>query len=580
MTAAPLPRARVRATAPRRQALTFAVALVAVAGLLAALVELALFYSGPAAPRPPWVAALFPLYALVYVLVGAFAWLRRPGSLVGPLLAAGGFVWIVSGLQNTAVPALQAAGLATATVPIALVMHLLMAFPSGRLRSGAERAIVVAGYLVCLVLQVPLYVFAAGGPLQIASRPDLVTAGAWVQRGAGASVVLVICAVLVRRIRAAAPLQRRVLAPLSVYGILAILAIPVGAALADLVFGRGLALPFAQLTIMAGVPVVFAVGVLLGRFARTADIEELGAWLGAGDAGGRPELATALASALGDESVELLYRVPGEAGWVNGDGVGVTAPEPTSHRSIVEVERAGSTIGAIVYDALLLTRPGEVREAAGVVALALDRERLTVELRASRARLVEAGDIERRRIARDLHDGLQSRLVLLAVRAGLAGGEAAELRAGIETAIEELRALVDGVMPAELTERGLPAAVDALAGRMPVPVRLDLGDIRERLPPAVESTGYFVVAEALLNAVKHAQPSRLAVALARLPGDRLRIEVSDDGRGGVDAAANGAGGGHGMRSMADRVEALAGRMSIASAPGAGTRLTVELPCGS
>jgi signal transduction histidine kinase len=327
---------------------------------------------------------------------------------------------------------------------------------------------------------------------------------------------------------------------------------------------------------MAGVPIAFAAAVLRGGFARTSGPEELAAWLGADDRGGRPALAGALAAALGDDSVQLLYRVPGADGWVNADGARVAAPAATAGRGLVEVRRDGATIGAIVHDATL-NREQDVQEAARIVALALDRERLTVELRASRARLVGAADDERRRIARDLHDGLQSRLVLLAVQAGLAGGEAAELRAGIETAIDELRALVHGVMPAELTERGLPAAVEALADRMPVPVALDVRGLDARLPPAVESTAYLVVAEALVNAVKHAKARELAVALARLPGDRLRLEVRDDGSGG--ARVDGAGGGQGMRSMADRVEALAGRLSVASAPGAGTRLEAELPCG-
>ncbi|HST42134.1 MAG TPA: ATP-binding protein [Conexibacter sp.] len=200
------------------------------------------------------------------------------------------------------------------------------------------------------------------------------------------------------------------------------------------------------------------------------------------------------------------------------------------------------------------------------------------ELRASRARLVEAGDAERRRIARDLHDGLQSRLVLLAVQAGIAPLPEArtELRLGIETAIDELRALVHGVMPAELTERGLPAAVEALADRMPIAVDLDLDKLGRRLPPAVESTGYFVVSEGLLNAVKHARAGALAVGLAQLPHDRLRIEVRDDGIGGVGGDAVG----HGLRSIADRVEALGGTLRIDSATGAGTRVVVELPCAS
>jgi signal transduction histidine kinase len=184
---------------------------------------------------------------------------------------------------------------------------------------------------------------------------------------------------------------------------------------------------------------------------------------------------------------------------------------------------------------------------------------------------VEASDADRRRIARDLHDGLQSRLVLLAVQASLA--DERSLRDGLDAAIDELRSLVDGVMPAELTERGLPAAVEGLADRMPVTITLELDAFDGRFPPAVESTGFFVVSEALVNAVKHSQASELTVSLRGDHGRRLQIEVGDNGIGG-------AGFGNGIRSMTDRVEALGGRLLIHSATGGGTRVQAELPCGS
>jgi signal transduction histidine kinase len=192
------------------------------------------------------------------------------------------------------------------------------------------------------------------------------------------------------------------------------------------------------------------------------------------------------------------------------------------------------------------------------------------ELRASRARLVEAADAERRRIARDLHDGLQSRLALLAVQAGMSDGASPELREGIEAAIDELRALVHGVMPAELTERGLPAAVQGLADRMPICVALTVEGFEERPAPALESTAFFVTAEAMMNAVRHARASELAVTLTRDP-ERLGIEVRSDG-------IAGAGDGDEVRAMADRVEALGGVLRIESALGAGTLVHVELPC--
>ena len=563
----------MRATATRRHALTLAVAEVAAVALVAGLVELALFYSGvPVAP--PWAVVLFVVVAWVFVAAGTVAWLRRPANDMGLLMTAGGFTWLIAGLVNTPVPALQAAGAVMAIFPVAIVIHLLVAFPYGRLRTGWERAVVIAGYLACLVLEVPNYVFAPAGPLQVTNRPDLVDAGRQALRIGYFLVVLGVGLILVRRLRAATPAQRRVLAPLSVYGLVAAAAIPLGSVLVDLHIlfpDRGVSLFVVQILLVAGVPIAFAIGVLRGGFARTADIDELGAWLGADEERGRPALVDALAAALGDNSVELLFRVPGDAGWVTADGAPAPAPTASTLRGVEEVQRAGVTIGAVLYDPTQQTRPEEVRSAARVIALALDRERLTVELRASRTRLVQASDAERRRIARDLHDGLQSRLVLLAVQAGLA--DDASMRNGLEAAIDELRSLVNGVMPAELTERGLPAAVEGLADRMPVAVTLEVDALEQRFPPAVESTGFFVVSEALVNAVKHAQASELMVSLRRDHGDRLRIEVGDNGVGGADR-------GNGIRSMTDRVEALGGRLLIESAVGAGTRVRAELPCGS
>jgi signal transduction histidine kinase len=206
---------------------------------------------------------------------------------------------------------------------------------------------------------------------------------------------------------------------------------------------------------------------------------------------------------------------------------------------------------------------------------------LVEELRASRARIVEAGDAERRRLERDLHDGAQARLVALALllrSARLRAGDDDEQLAGLldraeeelGTSLAELRELARGIHPAVLTDRGLEPALQALVARAPVPVEVE-AELPEPLPGAVESAAYFVVSEALANVAKYAQATSATVAVRRRNG-RVTVDVSDDGIGGADAAR-----GSGLRGLADRVAALDGTLSVESPAGRGTRLHAELP---
>jgi signal transduction histidine kinase len=555
-----------------------AVVLLAFAG-----VEVVLMVEGPAGPL--WAILLFPTYGLLYVAAGLFAWTRRPSNRMGALIVAGGFVWITAGLPNAGLPALIAVGLILATVPLAIVVHLLHAFPSGHLRGRASRATVIAGYFVVLVLQAPVYLFGQGaeGPttvLQIADRHDLAHIGDGVQSISGAAVMVATAAILFARLRRAEPAKRRVMAPLVAYGILAVLFVPIGSFVVTNWFPEyGLELAVAQLTVMAGVPIAFVAAVLSGGFARTEEVQELGALLSAEE--GRPALRAALRQVLGDDSLELLFRVAGPPRWVDRDGALVELPEAGTERAVSEVRLGDRLVGAIVYDATLIADHELVADAARVTALALDNERLTAELlasreglRVSRARLVEATDAERRRIARDLHDGLQTRLVLLAMQAGSAAAEGettAQLSHGLQQAIAELRELVQGVVPASLTERGLYAATVELTDRMPIPVELDFEPLPGELPIGVETAGYFVVSEAFSNVVKHSRAEELRLSITR-PDGSLRIEVVDDGVGGAHF-------GGGLRGLADRVDALSGRLVVDSPPGGGTRILAEVPCG-
>jgi signal transduction histidine kinase len=580
----------------RHRSLRLALAQLGASLAVLAFIATALVLAGPL--EPEWVLVLFPLEAMVYVAVGIGAWIRRPTNQVGAILVGGGVAWLVAGLANTDVPALIAAGQIVATVPLAVIIHLLLAFPSGQLLDRTSRLLAAGAYVVAIVLQAPLYLFASEvapyDVLQLAERPDLRDVGIWIQRGAGIAVVAATAAVLYRRYRSTAPPQRFVLAPLYAYGIVVVLAVPISFnVIGPLLDLDEVDVTVFQLIATGLVPAAFALGTLRGGFARTAAIEDLGAWLGA-DEPDRPTLRDALARSLGDPSIELLFAASRHAerssgpiltagdrldGYLDDAGGRVRLPALGDGRGVAEIEVGRRPVGAIVYDSSLVADPELVRAAGRVIALALDRERLTANLRASREavresrmRIMEAADAERRRIAQDLHDGLQSRLLLLAIEAHQAG--ACSLRSGIDEAIVELRRFVHGIMPSLLIERGLHAATEDLVDRVPLPTTLEYTDEDVGLSPRVETAAYFVVAESLSNAVKHSGANALRVRIHRVE-NRLCVEVRDDGVGG--AVANG---GSGLRGIADRVDALGGHLRVDSRAGEGTSVVAQLPCAS
>jgi signal transduction histidine kinase len=275
----------------------------------------------------------------------------------------------------------------------------------------------------------------------------------------------------------------------------------------------------------------------------------------------------------------LAYLVSPEVGKGVLDGLG---------RAVVAAVLVGA---AMVRVAPWVARSvAEADEAGGRALLGPSRSEelaLRVEsLARSRAEVVAATDAERRRIERDLHDGAQRRLVSLAMQLGMAraslGDDVPEpLRQVIEQAhdeateaLAELRQLVRGLHPAVLDDRGLDAALSGIAANAPLPVRLRV-DAGARCVPAIEAVAYFVVSEALTNVAKHAGATRAEVTVERT-GDRLRVVVADDGRGG--AALDG--GGTGLRGLAQRAAAVDGTLAVDSPPGGPTRISVELPCGS
>jgi signal transduction histidine kinase len=276
---------------------------------------------------------------------------------------------------------------------------------------------------------------------------------------------------------------------------------------------------------------------------------------------------------------------------VDGTGQPVELPD-RPERAVTLLDHHGRPLAALVHDPSLLDEPKLVQTVGAAARLALENAQLQAETRAqleqvkeSRVRIVSAADEERRRIERDLHDGAQQRLAALALQLRTAqrrldsrGADPAldalldSAVAELQAANEELRELVRGVYPAILTEDGLAAAVESLALRNPFPIDLDLID--SRFPAQVEATAYFVTCEGLANIAKHAQASKASVSIARRDG-LLAVEIADDGVGGAQPLE-----GSGLSGLADRVEALGGRLRVRSPQGRGTRVLAEIPCES
>jgi signal transduction histidine kinase len=291
----------------------------------------------------------------------------------------------------------------------------------------------------------------------------------------------------------------------------------------------------------------------------------------------------------------LGYNAPNPADLILPEVVGLTLwerlPDGLADR-VLEAGRAAldeGTPSVIEYELPFQggTRNYEARFAASgddeflmIVREITDRKRQQQEIEESRQRIVAAGDDARRKLERNLHDGAQQRLVSLSLSLRLVQSQlrrspdaAQEMleasREELAQALEELRELARGIHPAVLTDRGLEAALEALAARAPLPVEIE--GRCDDLPPAVEAAVYYVVSESLANVTKYAQASAVTVTVEQLNGSAL-VEVADDGVGGADPLR-----GSGLRGLADRVASLRGKLAIQSPPGAGTRVRAEIP---
>ncbi|HEU4998280.1 MAG TPA: histidine kinase [Lapillicoccus sp.] len=560
-------------------------ALVAIGVIMAALVLTEYVVPSQSAAS---VAAIVDVIAVAaFTVTGLVAWHRRPHNRTGRLMVAAALALWAAGMQGDEIEVLSRIGVLLDSLPLAVLIHLLLAFPSGRLVDRPSRITVTVGYVIALAPPVLQELTDS----ELTDSEPAVTAIGTAQTAIGIATLLVTFVVASRRLSQTPAVLRRQLLPFVGYGCFALTVIAVCVALshADLSTAALDAVLIVQVAMICGLPIAFVIAMTGGAFGRAGEVEEVA--LGISEASAEPALLDDLmVRALGDPSARVLWATSG--GFVDSGG---HPRDIAASTGWWPVGTEPPPVGGLTYDRGLVADTGLVATVAAPLELAIDNRRLVVDLRSavqqldeaaeqvrsSRRRIVVAADAERRRIARDLHDGAQQRILLVGLEIqrlarrpddpDVVRSVAARVGDQCRALLADLRSLVQGIMPATLHERGLHAAVVALAEQMPIPVRVVTGEL-DRMDAEVESTGYFVVAEGLTNAIKHANAEAVEVAMS-VRDDRLEVVVTDDGQG-----PQGAPPGFGLRSLGDRVAALDGTLDLRAAPVRGTTLRAEFVC--
>jgi len=581
---------------------------VAVSGLFAGIGGGLLIATSDHLLRP--VAYGLQIAVIVVGTVGvALYWaLRRPGNRMALALLAYAVAVAGMSLQGAANPLLHSVGVLFDAPMFLLGYYIIFAFPLGRVVGALERVLLAGVAWALLASFLPWFFFSpfvsGGAPLaacnancpsnalMIADRPSIARGFGTTEEYLAVIVGAAIVVGLLYRLASVSGPRRRALLP--VYAPALLLAIPfvlfhsVGAGLIDLsaqasdrigwvlTAGRttlsfGLLLAIVQTLVFAGV----ALKIIVGGLARDAHAVQL---------------RKLVSDALDDPPLELAFRlVSGSTIFVDSRGDPVDPTHLEAGHSSTALHRRGETVAYIVHDTELKTDPELIQAAGQAILLALESGRLeselqskVAELRTSRGRIVAAGEAERRKIERDLHDGAQQRLLAIQVKLALAReragtGELAEELEAIEEdaaeAMEDLRALAHGIYPTVLLERGLGDALRSIGTTAPIPIHVADEGIG-RCAPTIEAAIYFCALEAIQNAIKHAGPNaRVTVTLARRSG-AIEFGIVDDGIGmETQPSSDGAG----LVSMRDRIGAVGGEVEILSSPHAGTRVRGTVP---
>jgi PAS domain S-box-containing protein len=676
------------------------------AAIAAAAVGVVLTLTSDHEEHPGFTIALALFVSMSFVVAGLIGWTRRPANRTGMLMVAVGFGVLASSLYeaNYALP--FTLGNLLGSLFIAAFVHLLLAYPGGTLISRRGRILVAGAYATAFLAPLLDSMFPERHTCKPHACPDNLVFvshnhAAHVAETALWTTVAVLLfassfALLIGRWRRATPAMRRQLRPVYLAGGLSVLLLAIGFIVTPFSGVGNTVVSIALIVTFTAVPFLFLAGLLGTTLARSAGVGAI--FTTVPERASPGEVQEGLRQALRDPSAEVAYWYEEGGHYVDVDGNHFELPPDTRNRVVTRLDYADSPVAAIVHDAALREEPELLETITGAARIALERDKLLVEvkaraeryravlqampdlmfriardgtyrgynapdprdllsevvvgrkvherlpheladrvlaagqaavdrgtlqmieydldfsgetrsyearfapsgedeflmivrditerkrqqeeLEASRARIVAAGDEERRKLERNLHDGAQQRLVSLSLSLRLAQGRIQtdpegtmrlldSSREELAQALEELRELARGIHPAVLTDRGLDAALEALAARAPLPVEID-GPAGE-LPAQVEAAAYYVVSEALANVTKYAQASAVEVKVERQNGIAV-VEVADDGVGGADPLQ-----GTGLRGLADRVASLSGKLEVDSRPGAGTRVRAEIP---
>jgi signal transduction histidine kinase len=538
--------------------------------------------------EPMVIAVIWSWTTLAYIFGGLFAWSRRPESRFGPLMVTTGAVCFLVTLSWTTSDVSYTLGQTLDKLPAVLFLHVFLAFPSGRLTGWFEKVLVVSAYATAIsleLLRMAIGDYGSHNLVGVASAPHAFNAVKSVQLVLLSGYCLAGVGILAaRRRREGRPLRGSLALLIDAFAIgLLMMAVFFLANLVDAPAVQQLR--WVLFVTLGLAPVLFLVGLVYARLARSA-VGELFLDLRADLAPG--ELRDSFARALRDPSLTLAYWLPEFGSWSDAEGKSVCLPEPGSGRAMTLIDRDGGRMAALLHDPALEDEPELLAAVGAAFGMALENGRLQAEqrahleeLRGSRSRVIEAGQRERQRLERNLHDGAQQRLIALSLELSLlerqVTGDADaqkrldQARREIAVTLEELRSVARGLHPAVLSGHGLEVALQSIAAKATVSVRLNVS-LESRLPEQIEVAAYYVVSESLANIGKHAGAASASIDVNRADGV-LVVEVADDGVGGADTER-----GSGLRGLADRVESLGGKLRVWSPPGRGTRLRAEMPC--